>query len=51
MLLRLADRAVPPDAAERGYGSQFLLLGALDPQEQVQLLAVDGDVPPGTPLS
>jgi hypothetical protein len=35
----------------RTYESQFLLLGALDPQEQVQLLSVDGDVPPGTPVS
>jgi tRNA-binding protein len=34
-----------------GFESQFLLLGAVDPQEQVQLLAVDGDVPPGTPVS
>jgi tRNA-binding protein len=34
-----------------GFESQFLLLGATDPQGQVQLLGVDGDVPPGTPVS
>jgi tRNA-binding protein len=34
-----------------GFESQFLLLGALDSQEQVQLLAVDGEVPSGTPVS
>ncbi len=34
-----------------GFESQFLLLGANDPQQLVQLLGVDGDVPPGTPVS
>jgi tRNA-binding protein len=33
------------------FESQFLLLGATDPQGLVQLLGVDGDVPPGTPVS
>jgi tRNA-binding protein len=34
-----------------GFESQFLLLGATDPQGLVQLLGVDGDVQPGTPVS
>ena len=34
-----------------GFESQFLLLGAIDPQGRVQLLGVDGDVSPGTPVS
>lgn len=31
-----------------GFESQFLLLGALEPDGTVRLLAVDGEVPPGT---
>ena len=30
-----------------GFESQFLVLGGIDPEGLVQLLAVDGDVPPG----
>lgn len=34
-----------------GYRSEFLLLGALQPDGAVQLLAVDGDVNPGAPIA
>jgi tRNA-binding protein len=34
-----------------GFDSQFLLLGALEPDGTVHLLGVDGDVPDGAPVA
>lgn len=34
-----------------GFDSQFLLLGALEPDGTVHLLTVDGDVPDGAPVA
>ena len=34
-----------------GYRSEFLVLGALQPDGTVQLLAVDGDVAAGAPIA
>lgn len=42
--LNLGDRRIA------GFRSQFLLLGALTP-EGVQLLTVDGDAAPGSPIA
>jgi len=34
-----------------GFDSEFLVLGALEPDGAVHLLAVDGDVPDGAPIA
>ena len=34
-----------------GFESQFLVLGAIDPDGAVHLLAPDADVPPGSPIA
>lgn len=34
-----------------GFESQFLVLGAIDPDGEVHLLTPDADVPPGSPIA
>ena len=34
-----------------GFSSQFLVLGGLEPDGTVRLLAPDGDLPPGAPVA
>ncbi len=34
-----------------GFRSEFLVLGGIDPEGTVHLLAPDGDLPPGSPVA